>query len=171
VEHDGISELWKVAPKRLADARELLEPRSLEAERSDRATRHLRGAVYLAGYAVECILKVYIIERTDAHLRTPGRRVQKWSEALATREAVGERPDLRGARSHNLFLLFGATDLSQHMSASDGIYETWTRCFKHWNASLRYNPRPIADPDEALRTVDALDTAFRWVKARTWHRG
>ena len=59
-DYDGISQYWKAAARRLQDAQELLQPPTINADEQGAETRHLRAAVYLAGYAVECILKVYI---------------------------------------------------------------------------------------------------------------
>ena len=171
LEYDGISELWKAAPKRLADARELLQAPTREMKRSDQSIRHLRGAVYLSGYAVECILKVYIIEQTDASCRGSGKRVQTWSDVLSIRQERGQTPDLSGRRSHNLLLLYQATDLSQYVSQGSSIYATWNTCFKSWRVSLRYNPNHMDDPEMALQIVDALEAAYNWVRNRTRHQG
>ena len=61
-EHDGISEYLKAGLHRLRDAEELLQEPSIILKESGADTRHLRGAVYLAGYAVECVLKAYLIQ-------------------------------------------------------------------------------------------------------------
>ena len=164
LEYDGISELLKAAPKRLADARELLETPTRNPQGSDAATRHLRAAVYLAGYALECALKVYIIDRTDARLRRRGNRVQGWSEALRQRELAGDEPDLSGSRSHSLELLFRATDLSNMTPPGSEIHGVWVRCMKNWRPSLRYAPDHMRDRDEARATVDALEEAYKWVR-------
>jgi hypothetical protein len=59
---DGKTDYIKAARMRLADAYELLEhpssPDPPEADRlPDPGVRHLRGALYLAGYAIEFALK------------------------------------------------------------------------------------------------------------------
>ena len=65
-EFDGVSEYLKAAGQRLQDAQQLLQPPTLLTNRSDAATRHARGAMYLAGYAIEFILKVYILRSFNA---------------------------------------------------------------------------------------------------------
>lgn len=170
MEYDGVSELWKAAPKRLADARELLETPTRNPQGSDAAIRHLRGAVYLAGYAVECVLKVYIIERVDARLQRKGTRVQGWSEALRQRELAGDEPDLRGSWSHSFDRLFRATDLSRWAPPGSDIYQTWSTCMKGWKPALRYAPDHMSAPEEACEIVDALEEAYNWVKQRTRRR-
>ena len=62
-EYDGISQCRKAAIRRLRDAKELLQPSSLDSLEQGASTRHLRASIYLAGYAIECILKAYSISR------------------------------------------------------------------------------------------------------------
>ena len=60
-EFHGVSDQRKAAFKRLRDAKALLaEENSLDWLRSDGA--HARGAMYLAGYAIECRLKSIAME-------------------------------------------------------------------------------------------------------------
>ncbi len=127
LEYDGISELIKAAPRRLADARELLEQPSRNPNGSDAAFRHQCGSIYLAGYAVECLLKAYIIDRTDAVRRT---KTQTWSEVLAYRRKTGKKPDLSGAKSHDLGLLLRACDLPVRMHSSPDLIVAWAKCVK-----------------------------------------
>ena len=58
--YDTIKDYRAAANQRLGDARELMETPTRDSERSDAEQRHLRGAMYLAGYAVECLLKAYL---------------------------------------------------------------------------------------------------------------
>ena len=63
---DTIQGYQRSATRRLEDTRELLEPPTLDAQRSDADRRHLRGAMYLAGYAAECLVKAYLIQHMNA---------------------------------------------------------------------------------------------------------
>ena len=63
---DTIQDYRHSAARRLEDARELLEPPTLDPQRSDADRRHLRGAMCLAGYAVECLVKAYFIQHRNA---------------------------------------------------------------------------------------------------------
>ncbi len=67
---DTIQDYRRSATRRLEDARELLEPPTLDAQRSDAGRRHLRGAMYLAGYAAECLVKAYLIQHMNAQTLT-----------------------------------------------------------------------------------------------------
>jgi hypothetical protein len=63
------SDYVKSAARRLKDAEELLQPPNADPQRSDADRRDLRGAMYLAGYAVESLLKAYLIEHVTKLLR------------------------------------------------------------------------------------------------------
>ena len=162
MEYDHITELLKAAPKRMDDARELLEPPSREQHRSDSAYRHNCGAQYLAGYAVECVLKAYIIDKANIN---GTERVQSWSQVLAQRKAADVEPDLSGAKSHNLELLHRAAALDAAMAGDDRIRTAWGICCK-WRPSLRYNPRPVTDHGTTEAIVEACDTVRNWLRAR-----
>lgn len=67
---DNISDLVKSGPRRLQDAEELMQPPTHDRQRSDAQTRHLRGAMYLSGYGVECLLKAYLVEQEGCRTLT-----------------------------------------------------------------------------------------------------
>lgn len=62
---DRISDFVKSGPHRLQNAEELMELPTRAAQGSDAGQRHLRAAMYLAGYAVECMLKAYLSEQEE----------------------------------------------------------------------------------------------------------
>jgi len=168
LEYDGISELLKAAPKRLDDARELLdEPRRAEIRhRGDASYRHLVGAVYLAGYAVECVLKAHIIEMADGQACKRGARVQRWSEALAHRLERGDVPDLGGRRSHNIELLLQATGIGDELQTDVKASACLAICAKRWRPALRYCPRHPFTREQAEDTVSAAERLHAWLCAR-----
>ena len=76
---DRLSDFVKSGPRRLKDANELMEMPTADAQRSDAKNRHLRGAMYLAGYAIECLLKAYLIEQEDCQsLADAQDRIVEW---------------------------------------------------------------------------------------------
>jgi hypothetical protein len=162
VKYDGHSELLKAAPKRLRDAQELLEAPTREPHTSDAAYRHLCAAEYLAGYAVECVLKTYIIlligERSSEH-------VARWSEAVKHLDGHGTGQDLGGKHGHNLLLLLNASGLGPALEQDPSAYEAWARCAK-WDYNIRYQPRPLADRARVDEFVGACSTVYHWVRAR-----
>src|SRR5438270_7888255 len=105
-----LSDYIKCAPRRLKDAEELLELPTADPQRSDADRRHLRGSMYLAGYAVECLLKAYLIEQegcqslAEAETRINERRRRSGQDPI---ERIAST-----AAGHDLYYLVGPTDLS-----------------------------------------------------------
>ncbi len=109
---DTVQDYRRSAARRLEDARELLEPPTLDPQRSDADRRHLRGAMYLAGYAVECLVKAYLIQHTNA---------QTLVEAIDTLNEQRQRQGMepvenitRSAAGHKLLYLLQLTNLPQY---------------------------------------------------------
>ena len=158
MDYDHQDSLVRAALRRLRDARKLLdEPRG--RSRSGVGDQHLRGAGYLAGYAVECTLKVYVIRHTPRALR--------WSEAVAEHNRRGRRPALE-ARTHSLSQLLLATDLARYLDTDRGMKEKWGLC-NMWRPSWRYNPDahgPWRNRAEAENWIAAVAEVYNWVRAR-----
>jgi HEPN domain-containing protein len=163
---DGVTDYIKAARLRLADALELFEhPTSQVAQGGDRlpheGVRHLRGALYLAGYAVECALKAYIIAR-DPPAKT-------FSGAMAGRVARGESAlaDWRD-RTHDLLFLWRATDLEGKLDDADVALKTrWGTCRKwNWHPNWRYDPQPFTTRSRAAEVLRAVEAVYRWIDAR-----
>jgi hypothetical protein len=160
---DYASDLVKVAQRRIEDARELLMRPSLKPERGDADQRHLPAAYYLAGYAVECILKAYAVDLYNSRERAD---IKRWSE-VADRTAV----DVSGAEGHNLGKLLVVCELEGRMQANPAIMMTWGTC-SAWRHDVRYTLMPVAASSAAefrrsvREFVDACDVVYRWVKQR-----
>jgi len=127
-EFDRTTDYVKAGPRRLADALELLEQPSRDPEGSDAAHRNLRGAAYLAGYAVECALKACIISQTPGCVR--------FADALRVRSRQGAPSDLEGRRAHNIRLLLHVTDLEGAIEADYELRRSWGVCLK-WRPDWR----------------------------------
>lgn len=156
-EFDGASQFHKAALRRLRDAEELMQTPTLLADESGASLRHLRAAVYLAGYAVECVVKVYLISRVSG--------AQTLSQALQSRRTRGEAlPDLSSAAGHNLALLLSATDLEAELDGDVERKKDWGICLK-WRSSWRYDPDPPS-PSFAQEFVEAVRRIHRWVSGR-----
>jgi hypothetical protein len=143
-EHDGVSEYRKVAQQRLDDARELLEPPSRQSRIGNPSLRHLRAAMYLAGYSVECILTCYIITR-----HPPARTLDEVDPALLT------------TAGHSLDLLLARTDLEAGLGE---LRRDWGIC-RTWRAEWRYDPG-MPRRSDALRLVEAAASVHDWVRRR-----
>jgi hypothetical protein len=160
MKYDGHSELLKAAPKRMNDARELLETPSRDRYTSDAQYRHLCGAYYLAGYAVECALKVYIILLLDSRSAD---RFARWSDVINHFGAKAQ--DLRGRRSHNLPQLRVIAELESQMDADQAMKEAWGICSK-WDYNVRYKPDFMTNRESVTQFVQACGTAYDWVRVR-----
>lgn len=156
-EFDGVSEYLKAAIRRLEDAQELSQPPTLHPNRSDAETRHLRGAMYLAGYAIEFVLKAYI---------TLSFSVQTLEQAIkaAPKSKQGLMKRLNGADGHNLRLLLSLTDLEPQMNTDRAAKRNWNLCLT-WNVANRYNPAR-ASAAEAKEFVEAVTQFFAWMQRR-----
>jgi len=152
-------ELAKV--QQLSDARELLAHPTENAFASDAHERHLVGAMYLAGYAVECALKEYLIGRYGvvAHGVTPvlGHtvRLDEVVNAVQTATGVNILPGL-----HNLHLLWQAADFAAppaHVTASLGVCSPW-------RVGWRYQPpSPASVRKDAEEFVTAAEHLVSWI--------
>jgi hypothetical protein len=162
LEYDHITELLKAASKRMDDALELLESPSRERNRSDATFRHLCGAQYLAGYAVECALKSYIIYQMSIR---GAERVQRWSKVLDARQTAGAKPDLSGSRSHSLPLLLAVADLETIIASDADLRRAWGACSR-WTPALRYKPTPLTNRRETTEMVESCRKIERWLRTR-----
>jgi hypothetical protein len=140
--HDGYSEYVKAAQHRLADALELLEEPTYPGKSGNPQSRHLRGAMYLAGYAVECILKAYIITRHPP-----------------CRTLVEVDPTLVAAAGHGLDRLLVTSGLEAQLLDRR---QDWGIC-RSWTPDWRYNPQ-IPSRGEALNFVQSAERIHRWLK-------
>jgi hypothetical protein len=165
-ENDHQASLWKAAWRRLDDAWELLEIPTRLTERSDCAVRHLAAAEYIAGYSVECLLKVYIIQMTT---NVEGRPAQRWREVTKVRQTAGLDPDLSGAKSHKLDQLVVAAQLEPDFENDDVIKRAFNLTFK-WRVSLRYRAFPYGSRDKygarAKSMVHASQTVCDWLRQK-----
>jgi len=157
VEYDGLTDYASAGRRRLADARELLEVPTWQSLGRDARHRHLRAAVYLAGYAVECALKARMIDRT------PGCR--RFGEVLDARPPHRAPTSLAGAGLHSMAALvrvsdpMGAVDSRPDLKVLIGI------CCR-WRARDRYAPRHFTSVTDARVFVDAAERVADWVNGR-----
>lgn len=154
-EFDGISEFVKSGRRRLKDAEELLEQPSLDPNEAGAGTRHLRGAIYLAGYGVECMLKAYIISSQDGC-----KRLSQARDALV--RTRGPVRDICGSSGHDLQYLLGLSGLEARMSAEN--LRQMEHCVK-WRSSWRYDPRPVHRADAETR-VRAARVMVDWLSSQ-----
>jgi HEPN domain-containing protein len=122
---------YRASYQRLEDSRILLE--------NGRTT----GAVYLAGYGVECILKVLLLERTPK----------------SSRAAV--LMSFRGQIGHNFDWLkheLSRTDFSEARQSSVMFLR-----LRDWSTDLRYSTKQTAQRD-AVTFLRAAEKIIEWIE-------
>lgn len=144
------SDYVRVAPRHVADAYKLLEPSSSDGTPADATTRHLAGARYIAGYAVECALKAYLINYTATG---------SFSEARAALKKRGV--DVYAGFVHELTRLLNASNLDT--SADPAIASQFGICAV-WTTDWRYDPNISLTETDARDFVDAASAIRQWVE-------
>jgi HEPN domain-containing protein len=132
----------RLASERLADAKALL------------TTRRWSGAYYLAGYAVECGLKSYILARLSAEVGL----------------VFADRRLSEKCWTHSLIQLLDVAGLKatlDHDTAADAeLLDNWD-VVKDWTESSRY---ARATREEAVTLYEAITDKkhgiLRWIKVR-----
>jgi HEPN domain-containing protein len=145
-----LSDFQQSARKRLADAYELLEPPSRDKRRS---RQHQDGAVYLAGYAVECALKAFLIRK--AQVSNPS--AQSLEEAAVVLGFAKKR-----FLVHLLEQLRDDGDLLARMAWDPEITNDFNICLK-WKPEWRYRGERVKEV-EPREFVDAVGRMYRWVE-------
>ena len=127
-------EFYRSAYERLEDARALFE------------LKRFTGMIYLAGYAVECMLKALVME------------------AVRPRRRRDVRDSFRGAKAHDfnwlrgIYRQNGGADLPRLIVQRFSIVERWT-------IDLRYRSK-AGKPAEALRFQQATADILAWIDGR-----
>jgi len=141
----------QVAPTHLANAFRLLERPLSDLCPCTRCEVHIAGAMYLAGYAVECIVKAYVT-------RSLGKTY--WDEVV--RELNRRGVDVKGGRGHDLPALLNASGL--HLSMPHTIAADYAAC-STWSPEWRYR-QGTATHTTGVQFVQAAERVYRWVLAQ-----
>lgn len=141
-EGEGVSEQWKASLHRLEDARVLL------------GGRRWRGAMYLAGYSVESLLKFKLMNRYNCSTLT------KLEAELGRRSGISAKPDLFIHSLESLLRLTGARD---RMFRSG---DPWRRFLlvNRWVPAWRYSGEP-SDERRASQFLEAVEVVRSWVNS------
>lgn len=157
---DTIADYRHAAQARLQDARELMEPPTFDVERSDASRRHLRGAMYLAGYAVECLLKAFLIRQMSS--QTLGEASAALDRQRKRRGLPPIKNILRTAAGHQIAYLVTLTGLAQN--APDFDARLWGR-LAEWQSSWRYESDPVR-VETAQDFLDDVQKAVNWLSPK-----
>lgn len=156
---DTVQDYKRSAFRRLEDARELLEAPTFDPQRSDASRRHERGAMYLAGYAAECLLKAYLIQQMNA--QTLSAAVSALNEQRERRGLEPVENIARTAAGHKIFYLLQLTNLPQYPGYDQ---RDWGRVAQ-WRSSWRYetdNFPPLA----AAEFLDDIQAVVDWLSPK-----
>jgi HEPN domain-containing protein len=139
--HHGITDQTKAAVHRLQDARALL------------ATQRYRGAMYMAGYALECALKAKLM-RVHAC-----RHLAELEKLLHDR---GMMPGHQSVHTHSLEQLFLLTSSLPRLAGNRPVLQSLAVA-NQWIPAWRYSGQP-ANQRQAERFVDSIATLVQWVE-------
>ncbi|MBC7820838.1 MAG: hypothetical protein IAG10_28465 [Planctomycetaceae bacterium] len=138
---DGVSELGRAGKHRMDDARGLIK-----------AVRW-RGAMYLAGYSVERLLKTKLMQMFDC------RHLRELEEELIRRKAM---PSQATVFTHQLEVLLRLTKALDRLRQNE---ENW-RSFNivnRWVPAWRYTA-DLANKDDATDFLEAVKTVSQWIE-------
>lgn len=139
-EFSGRTDLRKAAAKRRADAWALYEA----------GEDHLKAAMYLAGYAIECKLKAIAMETFSA-----------WTlRELADIWSIPEGDVF----SHGLEALVERLPLRSNMRSNGAIWKDFAGRVNGWRPSWRYDPHRVSR-EKAAEFLHSVDRIYRWLDA------
>jgi hypothetical protein len=138
----GITDQTKASRQRLEDAWSLFR------------SQRWQGAMYLAGYAVECLLKSKLMRMFGC------KTLPELESELDRRKML---PRNWSVFTHQLFALLRLTQAHGRLRQSEKHWMMFT-VINHWKPAWRYSPRVgrAADAEGFLNAVEGL---LRWIDA------
>lgn len=127
-------DFYRCAYQRLRESRFLLD------------ADYSNAAVYLSGYAIECVLKALILD------------------SIPTGRVTVVRRSFAGSRGHDFSWLRGVYLANGGARFPPNLAGSFT-LVNGWNTDLRYSPRKIR-LDEATRFLDATNAILAWADGR-----
>ena len=138
--HFGVSEQGKAGKHRLDDARELFK------------AQRWRGAMYLAGYSIECLLKTKLMTRFNCrHLRELEEELQ--SKGILAPSAT--------VFTHQLELLLRLTDALDRIRQNPECWRLFNKV-NRWIPAWRYSA-DLSNSDDAGDFLNAVQTVSQWI--------
>lgn len=105
------------------------------------------GAIYLAGYAVECMLKVMVLSTVPFH-----------------QQSEFAKSSFRGSDGHDFEILRSTYFSRRGAGFPSDIAKRFT-LVSDWSTDLRYDPRE-AKNDEAAQFLAAVKGIINWAEGR-----
>jgi HEPN domain-containing protein len=137
----GVSEQSKASKHRRDDAQALLN------------SVRWRGAMYLAGYSVECLLKAKFMRRFDC------RHLRELEEELRRRNLASDQDTIY---THHLERLLKWADGFDRLRRDRALWPLFT-LVNQWIPAWRYNP-DLSNREDAEDFLDAVDQVMRWIE-------
>lgn len=143
IQHHGISDQSRASQRRREDAQALL------------LAGRWRGAMYLGGYAVECLLKASLMRRFGC---------LTLSELDEELKARGLLAATSSAYTHQFELLLLASGQRDRLRRDAKLWATFN-VVNQWQPSWRYDPDSSNRKDAAEDFLEALDRILVWIRA------
>ena len=140
-QHDGVSEQAKAAKHRLEDAQSLY------------STKRWRGAMYLAGYAVECLLKTKLMRMFDC------RRLRDLEPDLQQRGLLSTHATIF---THQLELLLRLTRSTDRLRTNQAHWQSFT-LVNHWMPAWRYTA-DLSNAEDSKDFIEAVEELVHWIE-------
>lgn len=138
--HNGVSELAIASRQRLADAKILLN-----------ASRW-RGAMYMAGYAVECLLKTKLMHIYDC------KNLRELEDLLRQRSVL---PAHRTVFTHQLEDLIKLAPGYNRLMQNRDMLSLFNK-INQWMPSWRYTSKPT-NRREAIEFMTSIERFIHWI--------
>ena len=140
----GVSELSKASRHRLDDARALL------------TVVRWRGAMYLAGYAVECLLKTKLMRRYGCL------NLEELEQELRQRRQLRRQTSIF---THELVVLLNLLQGRDRLRQNVTLWQQFN-LVNRWAPAWRYSA-DLATKEDALDFVEAVEKIYHWINANT----
>lgn len=140
-QYHGRTEQRKAAIKRKADAWALFE----------KGEQHFRGAMYLAGYAIECKLKATAMEVFEVD------NLKELSDRIGG--------DVNSVYTHGLESLVGLMPFESRFRNGDA-WKDFSLYVNRWSPAWRYDHRNPSR-DEVETYLAAVNNVYRWLEANS----
>lgn len=139
--YQGVSEQARAGRERLRDARVLFQ------------SLRLRGAMYLAGYAIECLLKTRLMKIHGCN------NLEQLEARLRDRKLI---PADASIYTHQLMTLLKAAQGAQRLGQ---VPETWKQfnLVNTWMPAWRYSA-DSPEPEAAQTYLEAIEEVHRWIE-------
>ena len=140
-QNQGLTEQEKAGKHRMVDAKTLFDG------------RRWRGSMYLAGYAVECLLKAKLMRMFGC------RNLGALEEELQRKKLL---PSNFTVFTHQLELLLRLTGAAARLRQDQTLWQTFNRV-NNWVPAWRYSA-DLSDEKRALDFKDAVDRILGWIE-------